>query len=379
MPAGLIAKLRGVPRCPEAAAAVGTCSEGSRVGTVTVGAGPGSHPFFIEGGVYLTGPYKKAPFGLVAVVEAKAGPFDLGQVVVRQQLIVDPIDAHVDVVSDPLPVILKGVPVRLRSLNVDVNRERFVLNPTSCKTKTILAAFSSPNGSVFNADVPFGVSNCAALPLKPRLRIALTGKGQTTEGKHPGVRATVTQRTSSANLKRVSVRLPLSVALDPDNAQALCEFADGTKVDPTCPKGSIIGRAVARSPVLDEPLTAPVYFVKNIRIDPRSGRPIRTLPMLVIPLRGENGIRVNIKGTSSVVQNRLVSTFAALPDVPVSRFDLAIKGGRHGILASNAKICRGKQVADVQIDGQNNRASDRRATLSTPACKSSKRRKAKRD
>ena len=372
MPPGLLAKLKGVPRCPDAAANAGTCTQTSRVGTATVGAGPGTNPFYIQGGVYLTGPYKKGPFGLSVSVHAKAGPFDLGVTTVRQQLIVDPIDAHVDVVSDPLPTILKGVPIRLRSLNVDVDRNDFILNPTSCKTRTILAAFSSPSGSIFNTSAPFGVANCAALPLKPKLSIALTGKGQTGDGKHPGVKARVVQRAGHANLKRVQVKLPLSLALDPDNAQALCEFADGTKVDPTCPKGSIVGRARAVTPLLDRPVSAPVYFVKNVRIDPKTKRPIRTLPMLVIPLRGENDIKLNIKGTSNVSKDHLVNTLDLLPDAPVSRFDLTIDGGKNGILVINNGICRKKQIANTEIDGQNGKHSDRNTTLTTPNCKTKK-------
>ncbi len=372
LPTGLLAKLKGVPRCPDAAANAGTCPEASRVGTATVGAGPGPNPFFLQGGVYLTDSYKKGPFGTAVAVRAKAGPFDLGTVVVRQQLIVDPVDAHVDVVSDPLPTMLKGVPIRLRSLNVDVDRKDFILNPTSCSKKTILAAFGSPDGSVFNTSAPFGVGNCAALGLKPKLKIALTGKGQTTDGKHPGVKAVLTQRSRDANLKRVQVRLPLSLALDPENAQALCEFADGTKVDPTCPRGSIVGRARAVTPILEQPLTAPVYFVKNVRVDPKTGRQIRTLPMLVIPLRGENGIKLNLKGTSAVSKDHLVNTFTAIPDAPVSRFDLTINGGKNGILVANGNICRKKQVANTQIDGQNNKPSDRNTTLTTSACKKAK-------
>ena len=295
-------------------------------------------------------------------------------VVVRQQLLVDPVDAHVDVVSDPLPTVVKGVPARLRSLNVDVDRPDFVLNPTSCKAKTILAAFKAPDGSVFSSSVPFGVTNCAALPLKPKLEIALTGRRQMADAKHPGVKAVVAQRKGDANLKRVEVRLPLSLALDPENAQALCEFKDGTKVDPTCPRGSIVGRAKAVTPILDQPLSGPVYFVKNVRKDPKTGREIRTLPMLVIPLRGENGIKLNLKGTSNVSKSdQLVNTFAAIPDAPVTRFDLSIEGGKNGILVTNGNLCRKKQVAEVLIDGQNNRTSDRNTTLATPCKKASKR------
>jgi hypothetical protein len=376
LPPGLLAKIKGVPQCSDAAANAGVCPESSRVGTTTVGAGPGPNPFFLQGGVYFTGPYKRGPYGLAVAVRAKAGPFDLGTVVVRQQLLIDPVDAHVDVVSDPLPTILKGVPVRLRSLNVDVDRKDYILNPTSCAQKTILATFGSPAGSVFSTQASFGVSNCAALPLKPKLKIALTGRKQTTEGKHPGVKAIVLQRRGDANLKRVAVKLPLSLALDPDNAQALCEFKDGTKVDPVCPKGSIVGSAKATTPLLDQRLTGPVYFVKNIRIDPRTGRQIRTLPMLVIPLRG-GGVKLNLKGTSDVSRSHLVNTFNAIPDAPVTRFDLKINGGKNGILASNANLCRGKHVARATIDGQNNKPSDRNVTLAAPCKKAPARGKKK--
>jgi hypothetical protein len=366
MPTGLLATLKGVPRCPGAAANAGACPETSRVGTATVGAGPGSNPFFLQGGVYLTDAYKNGPFGLAVAVRAKAGPFDLGTVVVRQQLLVDPIDAHVTVVSDPLPTILKGVPIRLRSLNVDVDRDDFVLNPTSCAKKAIGAAFSAPDGSVFNAVASFGAANCAALPLKPKLKLALTGKGQTTDGRHPGVKAVLTQRAGDANLKEVSVKLPISLALDPGNAQTLCEFSDGTKTNPTCPRGSIVGHATARTPVLNKRLRGPVYFVKNVRTDRKSGRLIRTLPMLVIALRGE-GVALNLKGTSKVSGSRLVNTFGSIPDAPVSRFDLTIDGGRHGILVvSGTNICRHRQIADARIDGQNHKPADRSINMKTP-------------
>jgi hypothetical protein len=157
--------------------------------------------------------------------------------------------------------------------------------------------------------------------------------------------------------------------LDPDNAQALCEFADGSKVEPTCPKASIVGQATARTPILDQPLTGPVYFVKNIRIDAKSGRQIRTLPKLVIPLTGENGLRLNIIGTSNVVDNRLVTTFDNIPDAPVSDFALNIDGGSHGILTvSGADVCKATQVAAQQVNGHNGKTANADITIQTPAC-----------
>jgi hypothetical protein len=378
MPPGLIANLRGVPLCPNAQANAGTCDLGSKVGTAVVGSGAGTNPFFTapeHGSVYLTEGYKGGPYGLSTVVRAIAGPYDLGTVVVRQAIFVDPTDAHITVVSDPLPTILEGIPLRIRSINVDVNRPGFVINPTSCGEKQIKATMKSTEGAVHQAVQRLQVGDCQALPLKPRFSMRLTGRGQTTDGKHPGLRTVVTQRPGQANMKKVAVKLPLSLALDPDNAQsdALCEFEAGQRVD--CPASSIIGNAVAFTPVLNQPLRGPVYFVKNVRIDPRTGRQIRTLPTLLITLRGE--VAINVRANSDVIDDKLVSTFHTVPDAPVSRFELTLKGGKKGILVATRNICRRpkRQIADLEIDGQNGKRADQAVRMKTP-CANKKRRKA---
>ena len=369
MPPGLIGKLKDVAQCPDAQAADGTCGIESRVGTATVGAGPGTNPFFIDGSVSLTGPYKGAPFGLSTAVRVIAGPFDLGMVVVRQAIFVDPIDAHITVVSDPLPTIVKGVPVRLRSIAVDVNRPGFTLNPTSCGPKQIKATMVSTTGAVHHATQHFQVGDCQALPFRPKLAMRLTGRGQTTDGKHPGLRTVLTQAPGQANLRAASVRLPLSLALDPENAQSddLCEFEAGKRVD--CPPSSIVGHAVAHTPVLNRPLEGPVYFVKNVRIHPRTGRLIRTLPTLLIPLRGE--VAIDLRATTDVKRNKLVSTFPTVPDAPVSRFELTLKGGKRGILVAVRNICRRPrgQIADMEFDAQNGKRADRGVRMKTPCAK----------
>jgi hypothetical protein len=370
MPPGLIGKLKGVPQCPDAQANAGTCEIESRVGTATVGAGPGSNPFFLEGSVSLTGPYKGAPFGLSTAVRAVAGPFDLGMVVVRQAIHVDPVDAHITVVSDPLPVIVKGVPVRLRSINVDVNRPGFTLNPTSCGPKQIKATMISTTGAIHQATQHFQVGDCQALRLRPRLRMRLTGRKQLRDKGHPGVRAVLTQGPGQANLKKVAVKLPLSLALDPNRAQSddLCEFEAGQRVD--CPPSSIIGRARAFTPVLNRPLTGPVYFVKNVRRHPRTGNLIRTLPTLLIPLKGE--VDIHLRAQSDTQRGKLVNTFSAVPDAPVSRFELVLRGGRRGILIVNGNPCRRSRIADVKMDGQNGKRADRAIKIRMPCGKKRK-------
>jgi len=369
LPTGLLASVRGVPLCKSAQAAAGTCDPGSRIGTVDAAAGSGT-PFVLEkkGTAYLTEGYKGCAYGLSVVVPVEAGPFKgslaLSPIVVRQALCVDPTDAHATAVSDPLPIIHHGIPLRARSVTVRVDRSKFMLNPSNCEAKKVSAAFGSPDGAGALAATPFQAASCAALPYKPKIGIALTNKTQTKDGEHPGVNATVTQAPGEAGIKKAKVSLPLALALDPDNAQALCEYEDGLKIN--CPKTSIVGRATAESPLLNRPLTGPVYFVKNIRIN-KFGRRVRTLPTLLVTLRGE--IAVNLRATSDVdKKNRLVNTFDDVPDAPISRFRLNINGGKNGILVVTGKqdICKRLDAAEAETDAQSGRRSDFDIDLSTP-------------
>ena len=342
---------------------------------MTVGAGAGASPVYLPQpgrtptAVYLAGPYKGAPFSLSIVVPAQAGPFDLGTVVVRAALFVDPLDSHVTVKADALPTILKGIPLKLRDVRVAIDRAGFMVNPTSCAAQQVTGDLTSAGGLTAAVASRVQVGDCASLALKPNLALTLSGKGQTTDGKHPAVTARLTQAPGQSNLKKVRVVLPLSLALDPDNANGLCEFVDGSKVVPTCPAASIVGSATARTPILNEPLTGPVYFVKNVRKDPKSGREIKTLPKLVLPLVGQNGVRLTLTGTSAVVNDQLVTTFDNIPDAPVSSFELNINGGKGGILAvSDADICKATQIADQQVVGQSNKTANADISIQTPAC-----------
>ncbi len=355
LPTGLLAKLKG--------------NLGTQVGSVKAFAGPGANPYMFPGQVFLEGAYGDAPFSLKVVVPAKAGPFDLGEVVVRQKIYVDPIDAHVTVVSDPLPTMVKGVPVRLQRLEVDVDKPGFMVNPTSCAPKTIGGTLGGADGQTAPINVRFQAGECGALALKPSLDLSLSGKGQTVDGKHPALTAALSQPAGQANLKKVRVALPLSLALDPDNANGLCEFADGSKATPTCPKASIVGTATATTPILNEPLSGPMYFVKNQRTVAATGRQRATLPKLVIPLVGENGVKLTLTGTSAVEDGQLVTTFDNIPDAPVSSFKLNINGGKGGILViSDADICKSTQIAEQQVDGQNGKDADSSISIQTPSC-----------
>ena len=374
LPLGLLASLKGVAHCPEAQAVTGTCPAASQIGSATVGAGAGPAPIFLPQpgkaptAVYLAGPYKGAPYSLSVVVPAQAGPYDLGTVVVRAALFIDPVTAQVTVKSDPLPTILQGIPLDLRDVRVDIDRPAFMVNPTGCAPQAVAGTITSAAGQAVSVSSRFQVADCSSLVFKPKLSLQLSGKGQTTDGKHPALSALLSQTPGQANLKKLAVTLPLSLALDPRNAASddLCEFEAGRQTIPDCPKSSIVGSVTARTPLLDDPLTGPVYFIKNVRTDPQSGRRIRTLPTLATVLQGD-GVTIVLRATTAVVDERLVTTFDAIPDAPVSDVTLNVNGGSKGILVvSDANLCKASQVADQAADGQNGKIADARITMGTP-------------
>jgi hypothetical protein len=405
MPEGLLGRVASVPLCDEGNAAAGTCPEGSRIGHLQAAAGAGSSPLWVPlagkapTSVSITGPYRGAPYGLSIVVPAQAGPFDLGKVVVRSALHVDARTAQLstgideariygsdgalkEVLEGAMPTILEGIPLNVRELRVIVDRPNFILNPTNCSAKQVTATITSVGGARADVADHFQAANCASLPFQPRLALRLTGKKQMRTGKHPGVRAQVRQSgIGEAGIEKAVVKLPKSLALDPDNAQALCEFEAGTKPDleKHCPKGSIVGRARAKTPLLNRDLVGNVYFVKNVRKDAKTGNTIRTLPMLIVALRGE--IAINLKGESSTTKGgRLVNTFASVPDAPISQFNLNIRGGGNGILAvtrtrkAKINICAKPKshVAATEFDGQNGKTRDLGVKLKTPCAKKKK-------
>ncbi|HYI81110.1 MAG TPA: hypothetical protein VEW67_09645 [Thermoleophilaceae bacterium] len=382
LPKGLLASIKNVPLCSNSDANAGSCPAASKIGVADAKAGAGD-PFVLEekGEVFLTEGYKGGEYGLAVKIRGVAGPFrgdmELSPIVVRQAIHVDRTTAQVKAVSDPFPLIHHGVPLRVREVTVLVNRNGFMVNPSDCDPKQTNVRLLSSEGATADLSDPFRVSGCSSLAFKPKLALALTGRKQVTTGKHPGIKATVTQQgASEAGIEQAVVRLPKSLALDPENAQALCEFADGTKPDleNRCPKGSIVGRARAKTPLLKDDLVGNVYFVKNIRKDPVTGNEIRTLPMIVVALRGE--IAINLKGESSTTKSgKLVNTFASVPDAPISRFNLNINGGKTGIIAvtrtrrAKINLCTGRHIAENDMDGHNGRQHDTDVRMKTPCTK----------
>ncbi len=364
LPEGMLAKLAGVGICSDAGATTGDCPASSQVGTVTAAIGSGPFPLYVpEAGkaptaVYLAGPYKGAPYSLVVKVPAQAGPFDLGTVAVRNALNIDPVTAQVSVQSDPLPRILKGLPVSYREVRVEIDRNDFAINPTSCEPMNVEATIVSDGGKVANPKSPFRVTNCAALEMKPKLSFNL--KGGTKRGDFPALTATLKARRGDANLSRASVTLPHSEFLEQAHIGTVCtrvQFAAKA-----CPAASIYGYASATTPLLDKPLSGPVYLRS-------SSNP---LPDLVAALHGQ--VDFNVSGKIDSVNGGIRTTFDTIPDAPVDTFKLSFLGGKKGLLVNSRDICGIPGRATAKFIGQNGRFAELRPQLKNSRCGKAKKR-----
>jgi len=344
LPRGLTAKLAGIPYCPEGAIQNAEhksgkaeqesagCPAASQIGTVDTSAGVGSEPLHVGGKVYLAGPYKGAPLSSVVVTPAVAGPFDLGDVVIRAPLYVDPETAEVTAKSDPIPTILKGIPLKVRSVAIDLDRSLFTLNSTSCNVMEVTSTMQGSSGATAKPANRFQVGGCNKLGFKPKLKVTL--KGGTKRTGHPALKAVLTYPKQGAysNIRRAQVNLPHSEFLDQNNLNKTC--TKPVLLEGKCPKKSIYGKAKAWTPLLDEPLQGPVYLVGGYGYK---------LPALVAELNGQ--IRVVLKGKVDSGPNKGIrNTFEAVPDAPVSRFVLEMKGGKkYGLLENSEDLCKKPQ------------------------------------
>lgn len=357
LPKGLTGKLAGIPYCTEAAIAAATansgkaekadpsCSSYSRLGTVTTQSGTGDHPLKLGGNAYLAGPYKGAPLSLVTVTPAVAGPYDLGTVVVRVALNVNPDTAQINAVSDVIPDVFGGAKLDVRTIDIDVDRPHFMRNPTNCDpqatTGTINGGGADPTNpasfSSYAVNDPFQATECDRLGFKPNLKVKLFGP--TKRDKNPRLEATLTAREGDANIARTALTMPHSLFLDQDHIGTVCTRPQ--LASHTCPAASVYGYAEAKSPLLDEKLAGQVYLVSSNN----------KLPDLLADLRGQ--VEIYLRGVISSKRGGLKTVFNGTPDVPVSKFVLKMKGGKKSLLVNSQNTCKKPQRAVLNIKGQN--------------------------
>ncbi len=383
LPRGLTAKLSGLRYCPGAAiaaaaakagaaeAASPSCPADSLVGAAAISSGSGPSPVHIDTGkAYLSGPYRGAPLSLAVITPATAGPFDLGTVVVRVALYLDPKTAQVKTVTDPIPHVYGGTLLDLRSVSVKINRPQFTLNGTNCAPSSFAAVLHGGGGnpadpaafSSFAASSASQFTACDGLDFAPKL--TLQTFGATKRAKNPKLQATLVARPGDANISRAQVTLPKAMILDQSAISEICtrvQFAANQ-----CPDNSVYGFAEAKTPLLDGPLKGPVYLRSN---------PEHTLPDLVVDLHGQ--VDVELSSVTDSVHGRLRNTFEMVPDVPVSEFTLTIRGGKkHGLLVNSKNLCAHKWFSRVDLSAQNGKGlTNKKLRLKTP-CKKKKKKKA---
>lgn len=375
---GMTGKLAGIRYCPEAALAAAAASGGaeqrlssscpaeSLVGSAAITAGTGPSPLSIsDGKVFLSGPYHGAPLSLAVVTPATAGPYDLGTVVVRVALFVNPDTAQIRAVSDPIPDVFGGVQLSIRAVDVNIDRKNFTLNPTSCGPLVIAGVLNGGGAdpanpaafSAFPVSTPFQTTDCGALGFRPKLFTRLYGgKKKMKRAQHPKFRAVLIAREGDANIGRAAVTLPHSQFLDQSHIRTIC-----TRVQlaaHACPKASIYGYARARTPLLDDELAGPVYLVSSKN----------ELPDLLADLRGQ--VNIQLRGVISAAKARIKNVFYPVPDVPVSKFVLTMKGGKRGLLVNSRDLCARPSFSFMNFKAQNGKKlKKKRLPLRVPACR----------
>jgi hypothetical protein len=377
-PRGLLADLSGVPLCGEAQANTGSCEEVSQIGTTSAVAGPGEDPFTIAGGrVYLTGPYEGQPFGLSIVVPANAGPFHLGNVVVRASIAVDPHTAALTVTSNPLPQVVDGVPIRLRRVIVDVDRAGFMFNATNCTPQRVegslsgLEGFTGTQGSSVSVSSAYDPNGCTGLAFKPKFVVLTSGKTSKANG------ASLTARLSypsapqgtQTNIAKITVDLPKQLPSRLKTLQKACTSAQFETNPAGCPQASFIGHAIVTTPLLPVPLTGPAIFVSH------GGE---AFPSLVVVLQGY-GVTVDLVGSTFISKAGITSTtFKTVPDTPFNIFELVLPQGPFSALAASVpakakySLCGQKLKMPTAFLAQNGAEINESIPISITGCAKTK-------
>jgi hypothetical protein len=393
LPPGLEAKIAGVGKCPESALAAAeanpsgaaeiadpSCPASSEVGTVQSSSGVGPDPLVLSGKAYLTGPYKGAPLGLAVIVPAIAGPLDLGNVVVRSALFINPSDGHVTAVSDPLPSIIdatganghkNGFQDRIRAVNITLNRAGYVIDPTNCTPMSITAAFTSTTGTASTASTRFQVIGCGELPFTPSFKVSTQGHASKAGG--ASLHVHVTSAPGQANIGKTKVDLPKQLPSRLTTLQKACLASVFAANPAACPEASLVGTATATSPLIAAPFTGPAYLVSY-----GSAK----FPDLELVLQSE-GITLVLDGHTDIKHGITISDFETLPDAPVSSFELTLPTGPYSALATDLpeklhyNLCGQTLNMPTLITGQNGATVKQTTKINITGCPTAKHTKKK--
>ena len=356
LPIGLVGKIPAVPLCPEPQASAGTCSSESQIGAVSTTAGSGPTPFRFNGQVYLTGPTNGAPYGMTFEVNAIAGPFNLGTVVARTGIFVDPHTARVTVAGE-IPTIHDGIPLRMKTLTVTINRQGFLVNPTNCGALATNTTLTSTLGATQAVASGFQASNCTALAFGPKF--GATSNAKTSRANGAALVTHINYPTGAqSNIKSVVVRLPKQLPSRLSTLKNACLAAVFAANPSSCPKNSVVGTARVKTPVLPGQLMGPAYFVSH------GGA---AFPDLDLVLSGD-GVTVIMEGNTNISKGITTTTFPATPDVPFTGFELNLPSGPNSAVAAVGNLCKQSLVMPTTITGQNGKVIKQNTAIMVQSC-----------
>jgi hypothetical protein len=368
MPAGLSGVLKGVELCKEANADAGTCPPNSLIGHATASVGLGADPFTVTGGqVFLTESYRGAPFGLSILTPAIAGPFNLGNVIVRARIEVDPHTTALTVLTDQsgpysIPHILDGIPLQIRHLNVTVDRPGFTFNPTSCNPLSVSGTIASTEGASAPVSSAFQATGCQNLKFAPKFSVSTQAKTSKANGASLKVKLSYPKAPagSYANLAKVKVSLPKALPSRLTTLQKACTSETFDANPANCPKESIVGQAKVSTPLLPVPLQGNAYFVSHAA---------EAFPDLTIVLKGY-GITVDLIGSTNIKAGITTTTFKATPDVPFEDFELNLPAQKYSALTANTNLCqaRSKLLMPSEFTAQNGALYTQQTKISVAGC-----------
>ncbi len=357
MPPGLVGKIPAVTLCPEPQANSSTleCPAASQIGSVIVTSGSGPTPFALKGNVYMTGPYNGAPYGLKIAVPVNAGPFSLGNDVVRSTINIDPVTGQVIATSN-VPTIFRGIPTRLRAIHLEINKQGFLVNPTNCGVLATASTLTSSFGATAPLSSPFQVNNCNALPFKPTFAASTSAK--TSKANGASLTTTITQPAGQANIKSVMVQLPKQLPSRLSTLQKSCLEKTFANNPAECPVTSKVGGATVVTPVLPDKLTGSAYLVSH------GGQAFPDLDLVL----SADGVKVILTGNTAIKKGITTTTFASTPDVPVSSVSVNLPVGSHSALTANGNLCASKLVMPTTITAQNGATLKQNTTISVSNC-----------
>ncbi|HEX3519831.1 MAG TPA: hypothetical protein VHT29_12440 [Solirubrobacteraceae bacterium] len=378
LPEGLIGNLASVPYCPDAAieAARGvsgkaeqaspSCPAASQIGSVDAAAGVGSEPIHVGGHVYMAGPYEGAPLSAVVITPAVAGPFDLGNVVIRTPLTINPATAQIAAKSDPIPTILKGIPLKIRSIVVTLDRPGFTLNPTSCAAMSVTASIGSSNGATATPSNRFQVGGCSSLPFKPALSASTQAKASKANGASLTVK--VAAKPGEANIGKVNLQLPLQLPSRLSTLQKACTEAQFNTNPAACPAESVIGSGTAHTPILQVPLSGPAYLVSH------GGAAFPDVEFVLQADERGGDIEIVLDGGTQIKKGITYSNFETVPDAPISSFETVLPEGPHSIVTAylpvgaNYNLCGQSLTMPTTITGQNGAVLKQNTPIAVTGC-----------